>query len=290
MNSRMGYDVFLSHSSLDAGLANAICTSLEERGIRCWLAPRDIPPGRDWAHAVIDGLLQCKLVVLVLSSRAGCSNQVLNEIAVAVDHDIPVLPFQIEDFELPKAFVFYLSRMQRINAVSLQVEPCIKRLCDEIAVRLKDPRDHRIVDTNSGEPNRRFENKKIPLKKILHLLLVSCLAITFLIAWAPTGSFISHLIWPETEPSSWMADPVTGIKVWNFSPQRGESIRWFGGSYKGLADGPGVLHWYRAGEYHHKTEGIWDQGKLKEGTRATNSFPDGSVRSGTVRWGLIEFD
>ncbi|WP_423948599.1 toll/interleukin-1 receptor domain-containing protein, partial [Candidatus Binatus sp.] len=38
----MAHDVFISHSARDKPYADAICAKLESRGIRCWIAPRDV--------------------------------------------------------------------------------------------------------------------------------------------------------------------------------------------------------------------------------------------------------
>ena len=40
--SPVAYDVFISYSSKDKHVADAVCVALEQHGIRCWLAPRDI--------------------------------------------------------------------------------------------------------------------------------------------------------------------------------------------------------------------------------------------------------
>ncbi|MBV8226902.1 MAG: toll/interleukin-1 receptor domain-containing protein [Verrucomicrobia bacterium] len=50
----MSHDVFISHSSADKRAADAACALLETRGIKCWIAPRDIRPGSDWGE-----LLSC---------------------------------------------------------------------------------------------------------------------------------------------------------------------------------------------------------------------------------------
>jgi hypothetical protein len=41
----VGPDVFISHSSRDRSDAQALCRALAGRGVRCWMAPRDIPAG-----------------------------------------------------------------------------------------------------------------------------------------------------------------------------------------------------------------------------------------------------
>jgi hypothetical protein len=57
----MAYDVFISHSSKDKVMADAICAGLEARGVRCWIAPRDILPGIEWTKSIVDAIANCKV-------------------------------------------------------------------------------------------------------------------------------------------------------------------------------------------------------------------------------------
>jgi hypothetical protein len=41
----MAHDVFISYSSHDKPIADAVCAGLEAAKIRCWIAPRDMLPG-----------------------------------------------------------------------------------------------------------------------------------------------------------------------------------------------------------------------------------------------------
>src|SRR5260221_3065962 len=41
--------VFLSYASHDTEIANTVCQFLEARGVRCWIAPRDVAPGALYA-------------------------------------------------------------------------------------------------------------------------------------------------------------------------------------------------------------------------------------------------
>lgn len=50
----MQYDVFISYSSLDKQIADAVYSNLENNKIRCWIAPRDILPGDTYGRAIID--------------------------------------------------------------------------------------------------------------------------------------------------------------------------------------------------------------------------------------------
>ena len=43
-------DVFVSYATEDRSTAEAVCAALEAKGLRCWIAPRDIHPGRSGAR------------------------------------------------------------------------------------------------------------------------------------------------------------------------------------------------------------------------------------------------
>ena len=50
------HDVFISYSSADKAAADGVCHGLEARGVRCWMAPRDVIPGSDWQTALLDAI------------------------------------------------------------------------------------------------------------------------------------------------------------------------------------------------------------------------------------------
>jgi len=76
----MAHDVFISHSSKDKTVADAVCGTLEKQGVRCWIAPRDVPPGQSWAAAIVEGISNSKVFVLVFSDRSNQSKQVVKEV------------------------------------------------------------------------------------------------------------------------------------------------------------------------------------------------------------------
>ena len=39
------HDVFISYSSHDKPIADAVCATVEGKRIRCWIAPRDVQAG-----------------------------------------------------------------------------------------------------------------------------------------------------------------------------------------------------------------------------------------------------
>ena len=44
--------VFISYASQDAAVAGALVEALEQNGVKCWIAPRDVAPGAKWDEAL----------------------------------------------------------------------------------------------------------------------------------------------------------------------------------------------------------------------------------------------
>lgn len=63
----MSHDVFISHSSKDKAVANAICAALEAAGIKCWIAPRDIRSGEEWPEAIVNAIKKSRFMILIFS-------------------------------------------------------------------------------------------------------------------------------------------------------------------------------------------------------------------------------
>ena len=93
----MTHDVFISHSSKDHEIAEKMCSVLEERGLKCWIAPRDIVPGASWGGEIVAAIRDCGCMVLILSEESNKSGQVLREVERAVNKTKPVIPFRISN-------------------------------------------------------------------------------------------------------------------------------------------------------------------------------------------------
>ena len=72
----LGHDVFVSYASQDAAVANSIVENLEQHGLKCWIAPRDVKPGAQYADAIVRAIDGAKAVVLVMSGSAMGSSHV----------------------------------------------------------------------------------------------------------------------------------------------------------------------------------------------------------------------
>ncbi len=64
----MGHEVFISYSAEDKLTAEAVCNALESAGVGCWVAPRDVLPGMNWAEGVMSAIHESRLMILVFSS------------------------------------------------------------------------------------------------------------------------------------------------------------------------------------------------------------------------------
>lgn len=122
------FHIFISHSSIDAQWANEICHTLEERGLSCWLAPRNIVPGSEWGTAIIDGIDNSHIVLLIFSNEANESAQVRREIERAISKSIPVLPVRIEDIRPNGARESALSNTHWLDAFASPVEVRMEQL------------------------------------------------------------------------------------------------------------------------------------------------------------------
>ncbi len=118
----MAHDVFISHSSKDKPTADAVCAVLESKGIRCWIAPRDILPGADWGESIIEGIRGSRVMVLVFSRNANESVQIKREVERAVHHGVAIIPLRIEDILPTGALEFSISTAHWLDAFTPPME------------------------------------------------------------------------------------------------------------------------------------------------------------------------
>jgi hypothetical protein len=149
----MAHDVFISYSANDKPIANAMCSTLESNGLRCWIAPRDILPGMDWGGSIIDAIATSRVMVLVLSSNSNSSSQVRREVERAVNKDVIVIPFRIEDVSLSKSLEYQLSSTHWMDAVTPPLEDHLETLAEKIKQLLAiDRTDKMPVQNKSRMP------------------------------------------------------------------------------------------------------------------------------------------
>jgi TolB-like protein len=126
--ARAAAHVFVSHASADMAVAETVCAALEQAGIRCWVAPRDVMPGTLYADAIVRALNDAKAVVILLSENAVASPHVGKEIERSSSKRRPLVALRLDAAPLTPAFEYFLSESQWIDAQSAGVAAVMPRL------------------------------------------------------------------------------------------------------------------------------------------------------------------
>ena len=128
-------EVFISYASQDAAVANAVVGTLERSGIKCWVAPRDVPAGAPYADGIIRAINGSKALVLVLSKNAVSSPHVGKEVERASSKRRPIVVLRTDATPLTPALEYFLSESQWIesgaggaDAASAKLVEAVQRL------------------------------------------------------------------------------------------------------------------------------------------------------------------
>jgi TIR domain len=100
--------VFVSYSTADRALAEKLLRNLEAKGVRIWMAPRDIQPGSDYSEAIADALDRSTAVVALVSDSANLSRHVKAEIEIAFSRGKPLFPVRFRDIAPTKGLSLFL--------------------------------------------------------------------------------------------------------------------------------------------------------------------------------------
>lgn len=129
----MDKKVFISHSSKDKTIADQICETIENNGIGCWIAPRDIPYGNEWAGEITKALREASVCIFLFSKNSNQSKQVAKEIQIAIDNEVVIIPIRIDNVEMNDVLTYYLATMHWL------LEYDEKNLLDRVEKALLDP-------------------------------------------------------------------------------------------------------------------------------------------------------
>lgn len=132
--------VFVSHASKNFKIADEVRALLEERGISCWIAPRDIPPGGKYGTAIVDAIADCTVVVLLLTDEANQSSAVENEIERAFGNQKTIIPIRLRDIKPSKGLEFFVSNAQWVDAFVSPLKGRIEQIVNIVhAIELDKP-------------------------------------------------------------------------------------------------------------------------------------------------------
>lgn len=129
----VAFDVFISYSSLDKQIADAVKHGLHSACIRCWMAPDDITPGRDWAEEIILAIEQCPVMVLVWTQASMSSREVPKELGLAMNSGAIVIPFRLENIQPEGSFKYHLSGRHWLDVYDKKLDQAIDELIAQVS-------------------------------------------------------------------------------------------------------------------------------------------------------------
>jgi hypothetical protein len=147
----MAHDVFISHSTNNRPVANAVCAALEREGIRCWIAPRDVMPGRPYSGEITRAIQQSRAFVLIFSEYSNNSEQVLREVQLAANSRLHIVQFRIDAVIPSDDLEYYLSGPHWLDAVTPPLENHLAQLQTSVKGLLALPR---AGETETAPPAR----------------------------------------------------------------------------------------------------------------------------------------
>ena len=223
--------VFISHAGLDRGIARDLCEYLEASGLRCWVAPRDIHPGRDYAVEIVDAIDNCNVVLLVFSRNADIADGVRREVKTAVGKAKPVVTFRIEDHPLGKSLEFFLGDKHWLDAFDQGPEVHFDRLKMALVCLLESPvgAHEQLAENLSGRcferrtpryttPPSRWQKRYLIAATVA---LLTAMVVTSLWIVASNSSLILPTespaeVWDQEELRALLSDPSVKLVALDF--------------------------------------------------------------------------
>ena len=117
-NKPPDFAAFISHAKADQKKVQEIVGALEQRGFKCWVAPRDVRPGHSYGDEIIRGIERSRCFILALSKASNESPFVAREVERAISKRKPIFPIRIEDVEPSSSLELFISSTQWIDAFS----------------------------------------------------------------------------------------------------------------------------------------------------------------------------
>jgi hypothetical protein len=136
-SAAMAKVAFVSHASEDAATAASITDYLERNGVSCWIAPRDVTPGGDYAAEILLGIETSATFVLVLSEHANESIFVKREVERAVSKGKPIFPIRVREVMPSRSLELFISSAHWIDAWQPPIEQYLERLAQSITAAAK---------------------------------------------------------------------------------------------------------------------------------------------------------
>jgi hypothetical protein len=148
--------VFISHGSEDRDEAAALSAFIEARGIRTWIAPRDVRPGQDYSEQLQHAIEQCVAFVVLVTDKANTSPYVRAETEMAFSTHKPIFPIRQSDIQPAAGLAFFLKIRHWTDAFGKHGDAAMERLGIELdalcGVPKAEPKPDPVVPPLSPVP------------------------------------------------------------------------------------------------------------------------------------------
>jgi hypothetical protein len=244
----MSYDVFISYSHHDKSAADAVCAKLEQHGIRCWIAPRDVAPGTEWAGSIIHAISRAKIMVLVFSKNANDSPQIRKEVERAVNKGVIVVPLRIEDVPPTESLEYFMSNVHWLDALTPPLEQHLNNLADTIRILLDRAATVHEPPLRTPEAPPKINSAKSNWPTIVIAAVVLLALALAVIHFTPKTNSQPHFVHDRDIPSQlgdvnvitfgpdgkWLAEGRGDGTIVFFDPANGSYLRSITGQTSGI--------------------------------------------------------
>ena len=124
--------VFVSHSSDNRELASDLAAFLEARGVRIWIAPRDVRPGMDYSEQLQLAIEEAVAFVVLVTDMANKSPYVRAETEMAFSTHKPIFPVRITDIKPAAGLALFLKIRHWTDAYGASKSANLDRLAREL--------------------------------------------------------------------------------------------------------------------------------------------------------------
>lgn len=112
----MNHNVFITYHNHDIEIAKTICHALEQNEIKCWMAPRDVPPRSYFGDVMDEAIKSCEVVVVLFSKNAAESQWMKNELTISFEELKNIIVFALDQTPIKDQYRFMLKKALWIDA------------------------------------------------------------------------------------------------------------------------------------------------------------------------------
>jgi tetratricopeptide (TPR) repeat protein len=164
----MEHNLFLSYSSHDEDTAFQVRGWLDERDLRCWIAPKGISPGEIWADQIVRALRTSEVLLLLLSEHCIRSQHTFREVVLADQYGLEIIPIRISNTDLTDAWNYFLCDRQWRDAVEPPLESHMAAVAEAVRTvldyRQRGRRFHEEMRKQVAESNLLLQSRLSPAK------------------------------------------------------------------------------------------------------------------------------